>query len=231
MLQAVILAGGRGIRLKPLTDTVPKPMVEIKGRPFLLYQIELLKKNKILEILLCVGYLKEQIVDYFGDGSRFGVRIRYSVENSFLGTGGALKIAEKLLDENFILLYGDSYLPIDYVALRDAWSGLQGAYAGMVVCYDNKSAIAENNIYLDHNGIVKRYDKRDPGREMNCVEAGVAIMKREVLRLAPGGEAVSLEADLFPILIRDGRLRGYATNQRYYDIGTMQGLKEIEGAL
>lgn len=231
MLKAVILAGGRGLRLKPLTDTIPKPMVEIKGKPFLQYQLELLKKNKVLDILICVGYLKEKIIDYFSDGSKFGVRIEYSAEKTFLGTGGALKIAEKQLDKDFILLYGDSYLPIDYIALADTWSGMQGAYAGMVVCYDNKDTIAKNNIYLDHKNIVKRYDKRNPGAEMNYVEAGVVTMNREVLRLVSGGKAVSLEEEIFPTLIKDRKLKGYPTNQRYYDIGSMQGLKEIEGVL
>jgi NDP-sugar pyrophosphorylase family protein len=226
MLKAVILAGGRGVRLRPLTDMVPKPMIEIKGKPFLGYQLELLKKSKISEILLCVGYLKEKIMDYFGDGSKFGLKIDYSLEDYFLGTGGALKIAKDLLSETFLLLYGDSYLPIDYTELINACP--HGDDAGLVVCYDNKTKIANNNIYLDCSGLIRRYDKRHPDRDMNYVEAGVAILKKEILGMIPEGKAVSLEEEIFPALIKQGRLKGYPTSQRYYDIGTLEGLKEIE---
>src|SRR3989338_4912246 len=105
MTKAVILAGGRGIRLSPITDSIPKPMMPIGDKPFLYYLLEMLKKNKINEAVLCVGYLKEKIMDYFGDGSRFGLRLEYSAEEKFLGTAGALKLAEGLLPEDFVLMY------------------------------------------------------------------------------------------------------------------------------
>jgi NDP-sugar pyrophosphorylase family protein len=230
MLKAVILAGGRGERLKPITDSTPKPMIIIKGKPFLEYQLAMLKKNKINEILLCVGYRKDTIMEYFGDGSRFGLKIEYSIENQFLGTGGALKLAKKYLPADFILLYGDSYLPIDYVKLADAWS--QSSSSGLVVCYDNSLRIAANNICLNPDGSIASYSKRYPDGKANYVEAGVSILRKEVLNLIPEKRAVvSLEEEIFPALVKAGLLNGYPVNQRYYDIGTPGRLKEIEGIL
>jgi NDP-sugar pyrophosphorylase family protein len=124
-MQAVILAGGLGTRLRPLTAKRPKAMVSIAGRPFLEYQIGLLRDAGIDDIVLCVGYLAEQIIDYFGDGSSFGVRLRYSVERErLLGTAGAVKQAEPLLTDIFFLTYGDSYLRLDYRAVWNYSNGL-----------------------------------------------------------------------------------------------------------
>ncbi|MFA5157408.1 MAG: nucleotidyltransferase family protein [Candidatus Omnitrophota bacterium] len=228
-MKAVILAGGRGERLRPLTDAVPKPMIRIKGRPFLEHQLELLKKNGITSFLLCVGYLKEAVIDHFGDGSRFGLKIEYSTEGSFLGTAGAIKQAEGLLPGEFILLYGDSYLPIDYAALVDAW--FKRDCSGLVVCYDNSLHIAQNNIYLSPDNRIISYNKRSPDSRANYVEAGVSILKKEILGLIPPAGQVSLEEEIFPLLARDGLLKGYPTSQRYYDIGAPERLKSIEEVL
>jgi NDP-sugar pyrophosphorylase family protein len=229
MPKAVILAGGRGERLKPITDSTPKPMIRIKGKPFLEHQLELLKKNKISEILFCVGYRKDAIMDYFGDGSRFGLTIEYSIENGFLGTAGALKLAEDHLPADFILLYGDSYLPIDYLELAEFWA--RCSCNALTVCYDNSVKIAENNIYLAPDGRIGAYSKRNPVTQANYVEAGVSVLRKEILNLIPAGRAVSLEEEIFPVLIKAQQLNGYPTSQRYYDIGTPARLKEIEGIL
>jgi len=113
-MQVVILAGGKGTRLRPITYQVPKPMVPIHGKPFLQYQLELIKSLGINEVLLLVGYLGKQIEEYFGGGPKFGLNIEYSYENNPLGTGGALKNAEEKLAEKFLLLNGDTFLPMDY---------------------------------------------------------------------------------------------------------------------
>lgn len=229
MTKAVILAGGRGIRLSPITDSIPKPMMPIGDKPFLYYLLEMLKKNKINEAVLCVGYLKDKIMDYFGDGSRFGLRLEYSAEEEFLGTAGALKLAEGLLPEDFILFYGDSYLPIDYQALFDIWAGSKAR--ALAVCYDNKLEIAGNNVFLDEAGFIRSYDKHRADKKMNYVEAGVILFKKDVLKLIPEDKAVSLEEDIFPELIKQGSLKGYPVSQRFYDIGTPRRLEEIKGAL
>jgi NDP-sugar pyrophosphorylase family protein len=226
---AVILAGGRGVRLRPLTDTVPKPMVEICGRPFLLYQINLLKRGGISEFIICAGYLKEKIMGYFGDGSRMSVKISYSVENDFLGTGGALKNAQEMLPERFLVLNGDSYLPMDYAGLLEFSAG--SSCAGVVVCYNNADRMAPNNIYLDAAGVILKYDKSCADSRLNFVDAGVSVFKKEALGYIPERRSFSLEKELFPCLIENKQLIGYAVTQRFYDIGTPEGLRQIEEAL
>ena len=135
-MQAVILAGGLGTRLWPLTRAVPKPMVRVAGRPYLEHQLQLLKSQNISNVLILTGYMGEQIEEYFGDGSRLGISIRYSRESQPLGTAGAPRKASQMLASTFILLYGDSYLPIKYGdALERLYSsGTQG----VMVVYDNR---------------------------------------------------------------------------------------------
>src|SRR5450755_506174 len=124
-MQAVILAGGLGTRLWPVTQAVPKPMVPVAGRPYLEYQLRLLGEQSIRDIVLLTGYLGEQIEEYFGDGSRLGLSLRYSCEPAPMGTGGALRDGSSLLDDVFLVIYGDSYLPIDYAAVYRQLEGSQ----------------------------------------------------------------------------------------------------------
>ena len=168
-------------------------------------------------------------MDYFGSGSRLGLTIEYSIENGFLGTAGALKQAEDRLSADFILLYGDSYLPIDYIELMKFWA--RCSCNALAVCYDNSVKIAENNIYLGPGGRIGSYNKRNPVTQANYVEAGVSMFRKEILNLIPTGRPVSLEEEIFPVLIKTQQLNGYPTSQRYYDIGTPERLKEIEGIL
>jgi len=116
-MQAVILAGGFGTRLRLLTNTIPKPIADIEGWPFLEYQLEMLKKNGFRDFTLCAGYSGEMIEEYFGDGSGLGINIIYSKDNTLLETGGALKNAVRLLEDEFVLVYGDSFLYMDYRTL------------------------------------------------------------------------------------------------------------------
>src|ERR1700733_465197 len=158
-MQAVILAGGLGTRLWPLTKTVPKPMVPVAGVPYLEHQLRLLKKQAIGDVVLLTGYLGEQIERYFGDGGRLNMRIRYSREREPLGTAGALREARPLLAETFLLIYGDSYLPMDY---RAAYGQLLATGArGLVVVFDNRKddTSVKNNIVLDDEGYVTVYEK------------------------------------------------------------------------
>jgi NDP-sugar pyrophosphorylase family protein len=153
-MQAVILAGGLGTRLGDITKAVPKPMVPIAGKPYLEHQIRLLAEQGIRDVVLLVGYLGRQIEDHFGDGAAWKVRIRYSREQTPLGTGGALREAGPLLADAFLLIYGDSYLPIDYAAVLRT---LQASDArGAVVAYDNRlgDTSVRNNLALSHNGRV-----------------------------------------------------------------------------
>lgn len=227
-MQTVILAGGLGKRLMPLTKDIPKPMVRVSGKPFLEYQIRWLKSNGIRDILLLTGYQGSKIESYFRDGSSLGVIITYSHETSPLGTGGSLKLAEKKLESNFLLVYGDSFLPIDISGLIQCFRDADKA--GMIVVYDNQQhdTGVPNNIDLNKEGVVVRY-KKDPKEPLfHYADAGISVFKKEVMDSIPKGKKVSLEEEIFPRLIREQELMGYITRQPFYDIGTQDRIKRFE---
>lgn len=222
MMQAIILAGGLGTRLRPLTHKFPKPMVLIKGKPFLEYQLEMLKKNGFNDFILCTGYLGEKIEEYFGNGQSLGIHITYSKENVPLGTGGALKNAKKLLENEFVLIYGDSFLPMDYKFLIADFS--KSKKLAMTVVFKNNPKMVLNNIEVSKTGEVLRYDKKNEGLS-NYVEAGVHIFKKNVLSFMPKNAVFSLEEELLPILIKKRELVAHITDKKFYDIGTFDRLK------
>lgn len=227
-MQTVILAGGRGTRLSPITEFVPKPMVPIKDKPFLEWLLLMLKRNSLKKVLLCVGYLGSKVEDYFGDGHRLGIKINYSYEKELLGTGGALKLADDLIEENFLLLYGDSYLDIDYGEFIKFFEDQNTT--GAIVVYDNKTGDTgvRNNIAIEGNSVIS-YAK---GKEDPClkyVEAGVSIFNKRLLDLIDKNRAVSLENDIFPILIKNRELAGYQSKTMFYDIGTFDRLSLFQG--
>ena len=227
-MQVVILAGGLGARLRPLTLTVPKPMVPIHGRPFLEYQIDWVKQFGFDRILLLTGYLGEQIEAHFEDGRRWGVSMSYSRESSPLGTAGALRLAENQLGEQFLLLNGDTYLPIDYGTMARRFDMRDSL--GLMAVYDNADKVTPNNVGLDHNGKVIRYAKSG-GPGLTHVVAGAYLFKRAVAERIPAGTASSLEEDLVATLAPSGELDSYPVGQRFYDIGTFERLALAEPIL
>ncbi len=237
--QALILAGGEGSRLRPITEKIPKSMIEVKGKPFLEHQLELLAKNGVKEVVLCVGYLWEQIKDYFGNHYMSlldtKIALRYSVESRFLGTGGAVKNAEKFIKEFFFILYGDTYLPIDFQTMGELI--FKKDVAGVVSVYSNSDKITNNNIITDNDGFIIKYDKIQEISEMNGVEAGVSLFNKKILALLPRVEEiapdqkVSLEMEIYPKLIIQHQLFGYRTDTRFYDMGTFERLKTISEVL
>ncbi len=231
--QAVILAGGLGVRLRPLTLEVPKPMVPVAGKPYLEHQLLLLAEHGIRNVVILTGYLGEQIEECFGDGSALGLSVRYSRERTPLGTGGALLKAQPLLAAEFLVIYGDSYLPIDYSAVLERLR--EAADGGVLVVYDNRNGdtSVRNNIALDGAGYVTRYCKDAPDvRGLTHVDAGVAALRKSVLELLPmEARKPSLEAELYTRLIGRRGLLAYETRQRFYDIGTPERIKLIEGFL
>jgi NDP-sugar pyrophosphorylase family protein len=229
-MQAVILAGGLGTRLRPITESIPKPMVEVAGEPFLLRIVRWLVKCGFRRQLLLVGYRGEIIADFFGDGSKFGAEISYSHEPTPLGTGGALRHALDSLDEQFLLLYGDSYLPIDYREVERNF--FDHPSEGLLVVYDNRlgDTGVTNNVSVDAECGVTRYQKGS-GPNLDFVEAGALCFRRSIFEPLPEHESISLEEDLFPRLIAARQLRGFITKQRFYDIGTPQRLEEFASTL
>lgn len=235
-VQAVILAGGLGTRMRPVTETIPKPMIAVAGKPFLEHQLELLRRAGIGRALLLVAYLGEQIQRYFGDGSKTGCGISYSFEPSPLGTGGALKNAEAQLQDAFVLVNGDTYLAIDYLALVRRFSELN--CAALIVAYEKRGAALEdipanqvpNNLAVGRDDLVTAYRKRDPGG-LSHIDAGVIVLKKEILAALPAGQKCSLEEEIYPHLIAQGQMRAWATSEPFYDMGSPAGLAALEEKL
>ena len=214
--------------MRPLTEKIPKALVEVAGRPFLEHQIVLLKQNAIAEVILCVGYLGEMIEQRYGDGKAFGVKIRYSFDGpKLLGTGGAIKRASALLPDAFFVLYGDSYLPVDYRAVSAAFEEL-GKPALMTV-YANADAWDTSNVWFER-GCIRLYSKREKLPEMRHIDYGLMICTRRIFDDSP--EAVPFElADTLENLSRKGQLAGHEVNQRFYEIGSPAGLAELDRLL
>ena len=157
-LPVALLAGGLATRLRPITAKIPKLLVEVAGEPFFTHQLRLLKAAGLTEIILCVGYLGEQIVELYKDGSNYGVNIKYSFDGpKLLGTGGALIQALPLLGDSFYVLYGDSYLPIDYRKIGDHF--INSGKQGLMTVFENKGLYDASNVWFE-NGEIKVYDKK-----------------------------------------------------------------------
>lgn len=227
-MQVVILAGGKGARLRPLTYETPKPMFPINGKPFLEYQLELVKSYGFCDALILAGYLGKQILEYFGDGRNLGMNLQYAIEGHPLGTGGALKNAQDRLKKEFLLLNGDTFLPIDYVEVIDYFH-LCNTMATITV-YDNPGLVVPNNIAVRKSNKVVNYNKKY-SKGMTHVDAGAIVLKKEILNVIPEGRVCSLEEDIFPELIKMRELSAFTISQRFYDIGTFKDLEVIKSVL
>ncbi len=223
-MQCVILAGGLGTRLASINPGLPKSMVEVAGRPFLELQLGLLRESGIREIVLCVGHLADQIEGYFGGGEKFGVRIVYSKEKGgLLGTGGALKQAGPLLEREFLLMYGDSYLEVDYRGVFAYFSRVDQPV--LMTVFKNDNRWGKSNVVF-RDGVVKAFDKNARDREMNYIDYGLSVFSREILREIPDMAPFSLDL-LYRRLAREGRLAGLEVSRRFYEIGAPAGLAEL----
>jgi len=223
-MQVAILAGGLATRLGNQIGERPKSMVTIGGKPFLEYQLEMLKKNGIQDIVLCLGHLGKQIQAYFGDGSKFEMNVSYSFEDKLLGTAGALKKAEGLLSDVFFTLYGDSYLFLDFQSAMSFF--LRQNKLALMTVYKNYDQYDASNTAVDGN-VVKQYSKKEKSPDMVYIEYGANIFKKEVLNIVPENRFYSLD-ELFPRLIEMGELLAFKVKERFYEIGSPQGLKELE---
>lgn len=215
--QAVILAGGLGTRLRPFTYENPKPMIPIDNRPFLEHLILTLKENDIADIVLLLGYLPEKITDYFGDGSKFGVKIQYSISEVEDETGTRIRKAGRLIDDIFLSMYCDNYWPLNLKKLTEFFQ--EKNTLASVTVYTNKDAMIKNNILVDNRGYVVKYDKTRQAADLNGVEIGYYLMSKEILNFLPHYN-FSFEKEIIPLLIAKNQLAGYQTDQRYYSIST-----------
>ena len=221
-----ILAGGLGTRLGPHVRDTPKPLLEVAGEPFLLHQLRLLASHGILEVVLCVGYLGEQIEAAIG-GKRFGIDIRYSFDAPQLdGTLGAIRRALPQLGERFLVLYGDTYLRIDYADVARVWRQ-SGLPAVMAVLRNDDRWDVSNAVY--EAGRVLAYDKHAPTAEMRWIDYGLGGLTADALSAVDGQE--SDLAQLYHRLAILDRLCGYEASERFFEIGTPAGLSETDAFL
>jgi NDP-sugar pyrophosphorylase family protein len=218
-----ILAGGIGSRLGERVRDTPKPLLEVAGEPFLVHQLRLLASFGAGEVVLCVGYLGELIETQIG-GERFGLRIAYSYDGPELdGTLGAIRRARDLLGERFLVLYGDTYLRIDYHMVAEAWRA-SGLPAMMSVLRNDGRWDASNAVYGDDR--VLAYDKRAPQPRMRWIDYGLGGLEQGALDRAPR-DTHDL-SDLYHLLADQRLLFGYEASRRFYEIGTPDGLAEAD---
>jgi NDP-sugar pyrophosphorylase family protein len=235
-MQAVILAGGAGTRLRPLVRDKPKSMADFEEKPFLEYQVEYLRSHGVSQVLLCVGHMHEHIERYFGDGARWNLEIRYSVEDVPLGTGGALKHAEPQLDSSFLLLNGDSWFDLDLAAFirfhRERRAG-DAHCVGTLALAQVSDSRAYGSVSIDSGHRIVDYAEKAQAVSP-WISAGIYALQAKILELLPPKQQLSLEHDVLPrALDEEGRLYGYPADGFFVDIGTPAGYhsfrKFIEG--
>jgi len=227
--KALILAGGKGTRLKPITDEIPKPLLPLQGKPIIQHTIDLLKKHGITEIYLSIGHMGDKIKEYFGDGSRFGTNIIYIEEKEPMGTAGPLKLAKEYLTETFLMCNADELKNIDLTDMY-LFHKAQGAKATIAL-----TTVPDPSHYgvarLQGNKILEFIEKpKDP--PSNLINAGLYILEPEVVDMVPKGFSM-IEKDVFPKIATEGQLYGYSFTGQWMDTGTMeryaQALKEWKG--
>jgi MurNAc alpha-1-phosphate uridylyltransferase len=211
------------MRLRPTTEKIPKALIEVAGQPFICRQLAYLKSQHVSRVVLCVGYLANQIGAAVGDGSNFGLEVVYSPDGpKLLGTGGALRRALHLLDEHFFVLYGDSFLPVEFAPIQQFF-GTSGRPALMTVLR-NRDRWDKSNV-LFRNGQILEYNKAAPRSEMEYIDYGLGILSADILA-GRSGQAVFDLADVYHELSLSGQLAGYEVHERFYEIGSQNGIKE-----
>lgn len=224
-LSVAILAGGLATRLRPITKTIPKSLVEVAGRPFICHQLDYLREQGIKKVVLCTGYLGEMIEDVVGDGADFGITVAYSPDGPvLLGTGGAVRQALPLLGDQFLLLYGDSFLPIDFSKVEAAFH--ESGKPGLMTVYHNGDQWDKSNV-LFRDGQLIEYNKKTPRPEMRHIDYGLGALKASTFADTKAGEIFDL-ADLYHRLSLQNHLAGYDVQERFYEIGSHSGLQEAE---
>jgi NDP-sugar pyrophosphorylase family protein len=227
-MPVAILAGGLATRLKPITEKVPKLLVEVAGEPFFNHQIRLLRQAGLTRLVLCIGYLGDRVVELYGDGSKWGVEIEYSFDGpKLLGTGGALIRALPKLGDAFYVLYGDSYLPIEYRAVGRAF--LASGKLGLMTVFENKGLYDTSNVWFQ-DGAIRAYDKKDKLPTMHHIDYGLGVFRSAALDGFPRDGVVDL-AQIQKALLERGQLAGYEIAERFYEIGSHEGLRELDHLL
>jgi NDP-sugar pyrophosphorylase family protein len=225
MFPVVILAGGLATRLRPITETIPKALVDVAGKPFIVRQLSYLREQGITEVVLCIGYLGDMIRAVVGSGESFGLMVSFSEDGpNLLGTGGALTKALHLLGDQFFVLYGDSFLPVSFSAVQEAYE--KSGRPALMTVINNQNQWDKSNV-LFVGGRLLEYNKRTPRAEMTYIDYGLGVVSASVLKERPVGQPFDL-ADVYQDLSLQGQLAGLEVNERFYEIGSHTGLKAAE---
>jgi len=220
-----ILAGGLATRLRPLTVSIPKSMIQVAGEPFIAHQLRMLVRNGIREVVILCGFLGEQIVEFVGDGRAFGCNVRYCFDGETrLGTGGAIRNALPLLGDTFLTIYGDSYCATDYQAIYDAF--LASGKLGLMTVFRNENLWDKSNVEFS-DGQILRYDKEIQSPEMHYIDYGINAFSADAFA-AIGKESAFDLATLQMELLRQQSLAGFQVFERFYEVGSHQGLAETD---
>jgi NDP-sugar pyrophosphorylase family protein len=227
-LPVALLAGGLATRLRPITEKIPKLLVEVAGEPFFAHQIRLLRAAGLTRIVVCAGHLGEMIVERFGDGSAWGVKIEYVFDGPvLLGTGGALIRALPALGPEFFVLYGDSYLEVDYQDVANRFH--ESHRLGLMTVFENLGRYDTSNVWFE-NGEIRVYDKKRRLPEMRHIDYGLGVFQARAFDGYPRDARVDL-ADVQTALAEQGQLAGYEVARRFFEIGSPAGLQELDERL
>ncbi len=226
-IPVAILAGGLATRLRPITEKIPKSLVPVAGRPFLAHQLEMLHARGIRHAVLCIGFLGEMIQREFGNEA-YGIRLDYSFDGEkLLGTGGAIKRALPRLGEEFFILYGDSYLPIEYAPVAETFR--RSGKLGLMTVYHNEGKYDTSNVVY-RDGQIVVYDKKARLPEMRHIDYGLSLFKASVFDAYAADQVFDL-AEVMGRLVREKQLAGYEVPERFYEMGSPAGLAELEKLL
>ena len=225
MYTVVILAGGLASRMRPLTERTPKSLLNVNGKPFIHWQLDYLSYQGIDKVVICTGFLGKQIEDSVEDGKKFGLEVEYSNDGpSLLGTGGSLKQALPYLGDYFFVLYGDSFLPINFNDVQIFFESQ--SFPALMTVFKNNGQWDRSNVHYEKNKIIV-YNKKSQLDTMQYIDYGLGILSAEVFK--PFKKKTYLDlADVYNNLSIEGRLAGYEVFQRFYEIGSHEGLKETK---
>jgi len=224
----VILAGGLAVRLRPITEEIPKAMVEVAGEPFMAHQLRLLRARGIENVIISAWHLGEMIEEYLGDGAQFGMNVQYVFDGEkALGTAGAIRKALKLLESPFFVLNGDTYFPCDFTAIQAFYE--KDSRPGLMTVNRNQMHWHDSNVELQEGEIV-RYDKKNRDELMKHVDAGLGLFDPRVFAHLEEGQSIDMTEVMQKLLV-EGNLIAYEESQRFYEIGSFDGLKELDNIL
>ena len=221
----VILAGGIATRLGAVSEQTPKAMMPINGKPFIDYQLRLLAEQHVNEVVLSVAHLGKQIEEFVGDGSSYGISIKYAYDGpTRLGTGGAIRAVLDSIPNCFAILYGDTYLDVDYNPIYESFS--KSGKKGLMTVLQNENSWDKSNVLFE-NDEIKIYDKHNPTAKMRHIDYGLSIMSKSCFDEYEDGAEFDL-SEVFERCIKRGDMAGFEVHKRFYEIGTPASLAETE---